>query len=88
MLISFVIPVFNAERTISHLCRSLVAELGGSYALDIILVDDNSRDNSEQASSNCKPSTPTSSPTSGSPATSASTTRSWPGCATRAASMP
>lgn len=47
MLISVVIPVFNAEKTIAPLCRSLIAEIGAEYELDIILVDDNSGDNSE-----------------------------------------
>ncbi|BCG46158.1 Glycosyl transferase, family 2 [Citrifermentans bremense] len=43
-LISIVIPVYNAEKTIAALCRALVCELSKNYRLDIVLVNDSSRD--------------------------------------------
>lgn len=47
--VSVVIPVFNAERTIGDLCRSLVAQLGGEHDLQIVLVNDASTDGSDRA---------------------------------------
>lgn len=47
-LISIVVPVYNAARTVEPLVHSLAEELGGSYELDMILVDDNSSDSTEQ----------------------------------------
>jgi len=45
--ISIVIPVFNAEKTIALLCNSLIALYSGKYALQIILVNDCSRDGTD-----------------------------------------
>jgi undecaprenyl-phosphate 4-deoxy-4-formamido-L-arabinose transferase len=42
--LSIVIPVYNAENTIGDLCRSLVNLLAGSYQLQIVLINDCSRD--------------------------------------------
>ena len=46
--ISIVIPVYNAENTIGRLVEELVANLGRIYTLEIILVNDRSRDASEK----------------------------------------
>lgn len=46
VLLSIVIPVYNAERTLAQLCDHLLAELEPWYRLQIILVDDNSSDHS------------------------------------------
>ncbi len=46
--LSIVIPVYNAENTIRDLCRELVKLLAGSTDLQIVLVNDCSRDNSGQ----------------------------------------
>ncbi|HEY5998892.1 MAG TPA: glycosyltransferase family 2 protein [bacterium] len=48
-VVSFVIPVFNAGSTIGPLVRALVEQFAGTYALDVVLVDDASSDDSEQA---------------------------------------
>ena len=45
-MISIVIPVFNSENSIGRLVAQLIAELAPSYRLQIVLVDDGSRDNS------------------------------------------
>ena len=45
--LSIVIPVYNAERTIERLCRQLIDLYGGPYDLEIVLVDDFSRDRSD-----------------------------------------
>ena len=45
--VSIVIPVYNAENTIGRLVEELVANLGRIYTLEIILVNDRSRDASE-----------------------------------------
>ncbi len=45
--ISIVIPVYNAERTIANLVEALVTELSTLCALEIVLVNDRSRDTSE-----------------------------------------
>jgi glycosyltransferase involved in cell wall biosynthesis len=46
--ISIVIPVYNAEKTIANLVEELIAELGKKYTLEIVLVNDCSRDTSEE----------------------------------------
>jgi undecaprenyl-phosphate 4-deoxy-4-formamido-L-arabinose transferase len=46
--VSIVIPVYNAEETIANLVEELVTELGKEYTLEIVLVNDRSRDTSEQ----------------------------------------
>ena len=48
ILISIVIPVYNSEKTISKIVDKLVAELEQKYELEIILVNDCSKDRSEQ----------------------------------------
>lgn len=45
--LSIVIPVYNAEQTIESLCKTLIALYGEQYALEIILVNDYSRDSSD-----------------------------------------
>lgn len=48
-LISIVVPVFNAEKTISKLLDSLLfSQSEHSFPLEIILVDDNSTDNTKE----------------------------------------
>jgi len=47
-LISIVIPVYNSEKTISKMVDQLVAELEQKYHLEIILVNDCSKDRSEE----------------------------------------
>jgi len=47
--ISIVIPVFNSERSIGALVTRLVNELGSRFALEIILVNDQSVDQSDKA---------------------------------------
>ena len=44
--ISIVIPVYNAEATVGMLCDALIEELGFSYDLQIVLVNDGSTDHS------------------------------------------
>lgn len=44
--VSIVIPVYNAEATIGILCDALIEELGSSYHLQIVLVNDGSTDHS------------------------------------------
>lgn len=44
--LSIVIPVYNAEKTIKKLCRTLISLLTPRYQLDIVLVNDYSSDNS------------------------------------------
>jgi glycosyltransferase involved in cell wall biosynthesis len=46
--VSIVIPVYNAEETISKLVEELVTELGKEYTLEIVLVNDRSGDTSEE----------------------------------------
>jgi undecaprenyl-phosphate 4-deoxy-4-formamido-L-arabinose transferase len=46
--LSIVIPVFNSEKTIGALCRDLVGALSGRYRLEVILVNDFSRDGSAE----------------------------------------
>jgi len=47
--LSIVIPVYNAEKTIADLCRKLVSLLAADYILEIVLVNDCSRDGSDAA---------------------------------------
>ncbi len=47
--LSIVIPVFNSEQTIGSVCRLLMANLAGSYAIDLVLVNDFSSDGSDAA---------------------------------------
>jgi len=42
--VSIVIPVFNAEKTIESLCETLIDLYGQTCRLEIVLVNDNSRD--------------------------------------------
>lgn len=44
--LSIVIPVYNAEKTIESLCRTLVSLYGESFRLEIVLVNDCSKDSS------------------------------------------
>jgi glycosyltransferase involved in cell wall biosynthesis len=46
--ISIVIPVFNAELTISSLVNKLIAEIADPYILEVVLVNDYSKDHSHQ----------------------------------------
>ena len=46
--ISVVIPVYNAENTITKLINELIIELSSKYNLEIVLINDNSNDNSEE----------------------------------------
>ncbi|MDD2732860.1 MAG: glycosyltransferase family 2 protein [Desulfuromonadaceae bacterium] len=45
--LSVVIPVYNAEKTIADLCRSLMTILAGDYRLEIVLVNDCSNDRTD-----------------------------------------
>lgn len=45
--LSIVIPVYNAEKTITSLCSQLIAALAENYCLQIVLVNDCSADNSD-----------------------------------------
>jgi len=45
--LSIVIPVYNAEKTIAALCIELMSLLAASFRLEIILINDCSRDNSD-----------------------------------------
>ncbi|NLF38895.1 glycosyltransferase family 2 protein [bacterium] len=47
--VSIVIPVYNSEKTIGPLVRDLAATLGPLYRLEIVLVNDGSRDGSDRA---------------------------------------
>jgi undecaprenyl-phosphate 4-deoxy-4-formamido-L-arabinose transferase len=47
MLISIIIPVYNAENTIYALVGKLIREVGSKFTLEIVLVNDGSRDNSK-----------------------------------------
>lgn len=44
MRLSIVIPVYNAERTIESLCKTLMDLYGSAFSLEIVLVNDNSHD--------------------------------------------
>lgn len=46
--ISIIIPVYNGELSIAKLVNKLISELKNNYDLEIILVNDNSKDNSEE----------------------------------------
>jgi len=45
--LSIVIPVYNAEKTIESLCNTLTDLYADKYNLEIVLVNDNSRDSSD-----------------------------------------
>jgi undecaprenyl-phosphate 4-deoxy-4-formamido-L-arabinose transferase len=45
--LSIVIPVFNSEKTVGHLSTSLINLYASSYRLEIVLVNDGSRDSSD-----------------------------------------
>ena len=45
--LSIVIPVYNAELTIESLCNTLISLYGENHALEIVLVNDCSRDSSD-----------------------------------------
>lgn len=45
--ISIVIPVYNAEKTIASLCQALIDLYSVKYSLEIVLVNDNSRDTTD-----------------------------------------
>jgi undecaprenyl-phosphate 4-deoxy-4-formamido-L-arabinose transferase len=45
--LSIVIPVYNAEKTISNLCRSLISQYGSTYMLQIVLINDYSSDRTD-----------------------------------------
>jgi undecaprenyl-phosphate 4-deoxy-4-formamido-L-arabinose transferase len=47
LTLSIVIPVYNAEKTIEVLCSSLVYLFENKYRLQIVLVNDGSKDNSD-----------------------------------------
>src|SRR4030066_847264 len=46
--LTIVIPVYNSEDSIGKLTDHLVNSLGGDYKLEILLVNDCSKDNSEK----------------------------------------
>ena len=46
--VSIVIPVYNAEETIANLVDELIAKLGKKCTLEIVLVNDRSKDKSEK----------------------------------------
>ena len=46
--ISIVIPVYNAQSTISKLVNQLISEISAHYNLEIVLVNDYSSDNSHR----------------------------------------
>ncbi|MHA2039640.1 MAG: glycosyltransferase family 2 protein [Promethearchaeota archaeon] len=48
ILLSILIPVYNSEKTIGRLVEELIRDLGPVFRLEIILVNDNSRDRSEE----------------------------------------
>jgi undecaprenyl-phosphate 4-deoxy-4-formamido-L-arabinose transferase len=45
--LSIVIPVYNAEKTITDLCRTLIAQLSTDYLLELILINDSSSDRTD-----------------------------------------
>jgi undecaprenyl-phosphate 4-deoxy-4-formamido-L-arabinose transferase len=45
--LSIVIPVYNAEKTIDDLCRALIALLADDYLLEIVMVNDCSKDGTD-----------------------------------------
>jgi DNA-binding NarL/FixJ family response regulator/glycosyltransferase involved in cell wall biosynthesis len=49
LTISIVIPVYNSEKSIALLCESVIEELGRTYGLQIVLVNDGSSDHSAEA---------------------------------------
>jgi glycosyltransferase involved in cell wall biosynthesis len=51
-LISIIIPVYNSETTIGPLVTKLVNELSPQYRIEIVLVNDNSKDQSDKVCCN------------------------------------
>ena len=47
--ISVVIPVFNSEKTISDLANEIIDKLSGTHKIELILVNDCSKDGSENS---------------------------------------
>ncbi|HIJ96629.1 MAG TPA: glycosyltransferase family 2 protein [Desulfuromonadales bacterium] len=45
--LSIVIPVYNAEKTIADLCRALIALLADDYLLEIVMINDCSKDGTD-----------------------------------------
>lgn len=45
--LSIVIPLYNAEKTIESLCKTLIDLYSGQHDLEIVLVNDNSRDSTD-----------------------------------------
>ena len=48
LFVSIVIPVYNSANTIDSLTNQLIESLSTDYQLEIVLVNDDSKDNSEQ----------------------------------------
>jgi len=48
LALSIIIPVYNAEKTITHLCEGLIRLYGHTYRLEIVLVNDCSHDESDR----------------------------------------
>ena len=48
-LVSIIIPVYNSETTIERLCHALIVELSSRRRIEIVLVDDGSKDGSALA---------------------------------------
>lgn len=44
--LSIVIPVYNSEATLERLCEELIKDLGSAFRLQVVLVNDGSRDGS------------------------------------------
>src|SRR5690349_5082558 len=44
--VSIIIPVYNSEATLERLCLELIGQMSTRWRLQIVLVDDGSRDNS------------------------------------------
>lgn len=45
--LSIVIPLYNAEKTVESLCKTLIDLYAGQHELEIVLVNDNSRDSTD-----------------------------------------
>lgn len=48
IVVSIIIPVYNAEKTIFDLVEELIKTLSSNYMLEVVLVNDNSMDRSEE----------------------------------------
>lgn len=46
--LTIIIPVYNSEKTIYHLVSELINKLGSKYKLEIILINDKSKDKSDE----------------------------------------